>query len=184
MTRAITVAITLLLAATSGSAQDEQEWDVTLARGETREIDFVTDEGTWMSVDIHPDGQWVVFDLLGHVYRLPVDGGDAESLTQTSGVAVNYHPRYSPGGNHIAFISDRGGQSNLWIMNADGSEQTNLTNDLSEDLDPVFNGDGSKIVFISTRKGNCEIFEMDVDGRKPRNLSRHRSADVGPDISW
>ena len=110
------------LAGSPAVAQESQEWDVTLARGNTREIDFTTDEGTWLSVDISPDGRWIVFDLLGHVYRLPSDGGDAESLTQESGVAVNYHPRYSPDGQHLAFISDRGGQNNLWIMNADGSE--------------------------------------------------------------
>ena len=84
-------------------AQESQEWDVTLARGNTREIDFTTDEGTWLSVDISPDGRWIVFDLLGHVYRLPSDGGGAASLTQESGVAVNYHPRYSPDGQHLAF---------------------------------------------------------------------------------
>lgn len=43
------------------------EWDTTLARGKTYEVDFKTDEGTWMSVDISPDGQWIVFDLLGHI---------------------------------------------------------------------------------------------------------------------
>lgn len=100
---------------------DAADWDVTLARGDTREIDFETDEGTWMSVDVSPDGRWIVFDLLAHIYRVPAEGGRAESLTQESGVAVNYHPRYSPDGTRIAFVSDRGGQSNLWVMDADGS---------------------------------------------------------------
>src|SRR6188474_3538756 len=63
------------------------EWDTTLPRGNTREIDFTTSEGTWMSVDLSPDGQWVAFDLLGHVHRMPVAGGAAVSLTQSSGVA-------------------------------------------------------------------------------------------------
>jgi len=98
-------------------------WDVTTARGATRIVDFTTEEGTWLSVDIAPDGSWMVFDLLGHVYRAPTDGGaDAVSLTQDAGVSVNYHPRISPDGSAIAFISDRGGQNNLWVMNADGSE--------------------------------------------------------------
>ena len=73
-----------------------------------------------MSLDVSPDGASIVFDLLGHVYRVPVTGGRAECLTQDSGVAVNYHPRWSPDGATIAFVSDRGGQSNLWLMDADG----------------------------------------------------------------
>ena len=66
-------------------AQEGEDWDVTLARGETREIDFVTEEGTWLSLDVSPDGQWVVMDLLGHIYRVPMGGGEAELLTQESG---------------------------------------------------------------------------------------------------
>ena len=97
------------------------KWDTTLARGKTRDIDFDTSEGTWMSVDISPDGKWIVFDLLAHIYRIPAAGGKAECLTQSSGVAINSHPRFSPDGRFIAFITDRGGQDNLWVMNADGS---------------------------------------------------------------
>jgi Tol biopolymer transport system component len=121
MLRRLTALVAPLFAITSPLSAQQDEWDVTLARGETREIDFVTDEGTWMSVHVAPDGQWVVFDLLGHVYRMPIAGGTATSLTQQSGVAVNYHPRVSPDGQTVAFISDRGGQNNLWLMDADGS---------------------------------------------------------------
>jgi hypothetical protein len=74
------------------------EWDTTQARGKTRDIDFDTNEGTWMSLDVSPDGKWIVFDLLGHIYRVPAAGGKAECLTQDSGVALNMTPRYSPDG--------------------------------------------------------------------------------------
>lgn len=100
-------------------AQDE--WDVTQTRGELRELDFTVDEGTWLSVDVSPDGSWMVFDLLGHIYRAPTDGSaPARSLTQSSGAAMNYHPRISPDGSTIAFVSDRGGQDNLWLMGSEG----------------------------------------------------------------
>ena len=66
----------------------EEKWDTTLARGTTRDISFDTSDGTWMSVDISPDGKWIVFDLLAHIYRMPVAGGNAECLTQKSGVAL------------------------------------------------------------------------------------------------
>ena len=106
----------LAVSATPASAQTPAQpatqaptWDVTLARGKTRDIDFTTDEGTWMSVDISPDGTWIVFDLLGHVYRMSAAGGEATALTQPSGVALNYQPRISPDGSTI-----RNSISNGW----------------------------------------------------------------------
>ena len=112
-----------------GQAAEPEPWDVTKPRGRTRKIDFSTDEGTSMSVDVSPDGRWLVFDLLAHVYRVPVEGGDAECLTQDSGIAINFHPRFSPDGKWIAFISDREGQNNLWIMEADGSNPRSVVID-------------------------------------------------------
>ena len=122
-------------------------WDVTQARGKTREVDFTTNEGTWMSVDITPDGQFIVFDLLGHIYKMPAAGGEATSLTQNSGVALNFHPRISPDGKLIAFISDRRGQNNLWVMNADGSNPRAVFTDPGvRAAEPAWSADGNFIV--------------------------------------
>ena len=130
-----------------GQAQVVARWDVTQARGTTRTIDFNTNEGTWMSVDVSPDGQWVVFDLLAHIYRMPIAGGTATPLTQNSGVAVNFQPRISPDGREIVFISDRRGQNNLWIMNADGSNPRPVFHDLNIRVaDPAWTPDGEYIL--------------------------------------
>lgn len=134
------------LAAQDAAAADD-EWDVTLARGDTREVDFTTEEGTWMSLDISPDGRWIVFDLLGHIYRVPADGGgDAELLTGGTGVATHYHPRYSPDGSAIAFISDRKGQNNLWLMGPDGANpRAVFTDAMVRAAEPAWSADGAYI---------------------------------------
>ncbi len=133
-------------------AAKEASWDTTQTRGQTRAVQFTTQEGTWMSVDISPDGKWLVFDLLAHVYRMPVAGGEAECLTQASGAALNFHPRYSPDGKLIAFVSDRGGQNNPWIMNADGtSPRAVFTNKDIRVFEPAWTPDGQ---FLIVRRAN------------------------------
>ena len=130
----------LALAAAAGTpgSPAAQEWDITEPRGETREVSFTTTEGTWMSVDVSPDERWILFDLLGHIYRMPAGGGDAENLTEGSGLALNIHPVASPDGSEIAFISDRLGQNNLWIMNSDGSDPRAVFTDMDiRAMEPV-----------------------------------------------
>lgn len=77
-----------------------------------RRISFETDEGTWMNVDVSPDGETIVFDLLGDIYLMPIDGGDAVPLT--TGRAWDMGPRFSPDGAHVFFVSDRMEEKNLW----------------------------------------------------------------------
>jgi Tol biopolymer transport system component len=84
-----------------------------------------TDEGTWMSLDVSPDGKEIVFDLLGDIYSIPIGGGEAKALT--SGVAWDMQPRFSPDGRRIAFTSDRSGGDNIWVMDRDGSHAAQVT---------------------------------------------------------
>src|SRR3954463_10827891 len=72
---------------------------------------FTTDEGTWLSLDLSPDGKTIVFDLLGDIYTLPIEGGKASRLT--SGQAFDAQPKWSPDGRAIAYVSDRNGSDNL-----------------------------------------------------------------------
>ena len=90
-----------------------------------RVISFTTDEGTWMSLDISPDGRTIAFDLLGDIYMIPVEGGEAKRITQ--GMAFDTHPRFSPDGKSILFTSDRDGAENLWIIDLDTEETTQVT---------------------------------------------------------
>src|ERR1044072_7799409 len=71
----------------------------------TREVSFETTEGTWLSLDVSPDGQTIVFELLGDLYTMPVAGGAAERITW--GPAVDSQPRHSPDGKRMVFLWDR-----------------------------------------------------------------------------
>ena len=79
-----------------------------------REVKFTTSEGTWMSVDISPDGQTIAFDLMGDIYTMPAVGGKATRVT--TGIAYETHPRFSPDGKKILFTSDRTGSDNIWYI--------------------------------------------------------------------
>lgn len=99
----------------SGPGFAAETWDVS----ETRANDLVTfdstlSEGTWMSLDVAPDGETILFDLLGHIYEMPATGGKAKALTE--GRTWNMFPRYSPDGRKLLITSDRGGSDDLWVL--------------------------------------------------------------------
>jgi len=133
---------------------EEDKWDVMNPPGEWESIVIDTTETTWSDVDVSPDGRTILFDMLGDIYSVPIEGGEATVLT--GGIEWNFQPRFSPDGERIAFISDRGGADNLWIMNADGSDPRAVSEE-KENLvhNPNWSHDGEYIVakkgFTSTR---------------------------------
>jgi len=119
--------------------------DINKPRADARKITFTTSEATWSSLDVSPDGQTIVFDLLGDIYALPIAGGAAKRLT--SGPAYDAQPRFSPDGKTIAFTSDRGGIDNVWTMNADGSAPQALTTEKDAFVrSPAWTTDGRYVI--------------------------------------
>ncbi len=114
-----------LLPAYSLAEDTEDKWDVNAIPGEARTISIDTHTGTWMSLDVSPDGSTIAFDLLGDIYVLPIAGGEATAIN--SGLAWSMQPRFSPDGSEIAYTSDAAGGDNIWIMQADGSNPRQLS---------------------------------------------------------
>ncbi|MBL8269851.1 amidohydrolase family protein [Steroidobacter sp.] len=128
----------------------------------TQRLQFTAEEGTWLSLDISPDGRTLVFDLLGDLYTLPVTGGEAKRLT--SGSAFDAQPRYSPDGRSIAFISDRSGGDNVWIIAADGSHARAVTAEHDQIfISPEWTPDGGSLVVSRSTGANVNIYGRDVD---------------------
>ena len=91
----------------------------------TRTAEFTATEGTWISLDVSPDGQTIVFDLLGDLYTMPVTGGKASPLL--TGMAYEVQPRFSPDGEAVVFVSDRSGGDNVWTMRLDKTDTTQVS---------------------------------------------------------
>ena len=150
-------------------AKAETSWSVEQPRGATiKQVPIKVEEGTWMDVDVSPDGQTLAFTLLGDIYTMPITGGTPRRITE--GLAWDVHPRFSPDGARIAFTSDRGGGDNIWVMNADGSDKRQVTKEDFRLLNqPSWSPDGR---FIAAKKhfttgrslGTGEIWLYHVSG--------------------
>src|SRR5262250_933676 len=103
-----------------GAESSEKKKEEKLPLKPARKVEFSTDEGTWLSLDVSPEGKNIIFDLVGDLYTMPITGGEAKKLTR--GMGFNSQPRYSPDGNFIAFVSDRAGSENVWISKPDGTD--------------------------------------------------------------
>ena len=116
----------------------EDPWEIDRDRSPFSSFRYDARKGTWIGLDVSPDGRTIVFDLLGHLYQMPIAGGEATALTQ--GRSWNQFPRFSPDGKRLAFTSDRSGSEDLWVMDlGDGA----LKNVSQMEL-PVFQGTWSR----------------------------------------
>ena len=105
--------------------QAQTKWNVDAAPAQSKKISFTTDEGTWMDLDVSPDGKTIVFDLLGDIYTMPITGGKATLIA--GGRSWDVQPRFSPDGHLISYTSDRDGGDNIWVMYIDGTNKHPIT---------------------------------------------------------
>ncbi|MEO8293850.1 MAG: hypothetical protein ABI635_12040, partial [Actinomycetota bacterium] len=116
-----------------------------------------------------PDGTQIAFTSTASgnadVWVMNASGGDLTNLTASSADA-DAAPAWSPDGTQIAFQTDRGGNGNLeiYVMGANGSSPTPLTNDQGGDTAPAWSPDGATIAFVTDRDGNAEVYAMAADG--------------------
>ncbi len=147
-------------------------WDVTDTGQPYTDAKFTVTEGTWMNLDVSPDGNTLVFDLLGDIYSLPAGGGEARLLH--GGPALEHSPRFSPDGKRILYLSDRGGSDNLWVSNADGSAARQLSHETVNTLGaPAWDAKGQYAAAVKyypqiSRGTATEIWLYHPDGGQGR----------------
>ncbi len=178
-----TLIIYFLFASVILSAQEK--WDVNNPVEPYSETTIETDEGTWMNLDVSPDGQQIVFDLLGDIFIMPIKGGDAKALR--AGHAWEIQPRFSPDGKKISFTSDAGGGDNIWVMDANGENAKQVTKEDFRLLNnAVWTPDGQYLVarkhFTSERSlGAGEMWMYHISGGEGIQLTKRKNdqQDVG-----
>jgi Tol biopolymer transport system component len=186
MKRTLYLAIVFLLSIVTAFSQDEKkDSKVDSLKNNTkkkslpleadRKIAIQSTEGTWMSLDVSPDGKTIAFDFLGDIYLLPITGGKAQPFT--SGLSFDSHPKFSPDGQRLLFISDRSGSDNVWHFTLDKKDSVQVTQGTTDNLQSAdWSPDGDYIV-TSKGKRNLKLFLFHKDGgggaqliSKPDNL--------------
>ncbi|MDX1579722.1 MAG: amidohydrolase, partial [Gemmatimonadota bacterium] len=142
---ALALSIPLPVLAQEAAADEEESENEDLPLEVDRRIPLDMTTGSWMSLDVSPDGQTIVFDYLGNLFTIPIEGGEATQLT--SGMAFDAQPRFSPDGTRIVYTSDADGGQNIWVMALDGSDTTQISKGSANRAEsPDWTPDGDYIV--------------------------------------
>ncbi len=156
---------------------------VMSAAGERTALRQLTDDSFGEASPVwSPDGRWILFTSARDdhfysraIYRVPAAGGQPERLTPADD-ARNNLPSFSPEGSRLAYISDRAGYLNIWLMNPDGSGHRQVTdvpqdqdypeNDYIQTMGLHWSPEGARLLYFSNREGNLELWRVDVATRR------------------
>ncbi len=150
-------------ATAAGTATPDSSHARVAAPMTERTIEFETSEVTDASIDVAPDGQWLVFTLLGDLYRLPIAGGMAEVLTE--GWPADQCPRVSPDGGSIAFVSDREGEG-IYLYDLAKKSTRRVTSKIARPSRLLWSADGS------------HLFAQSIESPRGRSTRRLMQVDV------
>ena len=157
----------------------QEKWNVANPPTSYKPVQFTTQEGTWMNIDVSPDGKTIVFDLLGDIYTMPITGGNAVALR--TGIPYEVQPRFSPDGQWISFTSDAGGGDNIWMIKKDGSAAKQVTKENFRLLNnAVWTSDGEYLIarkhFTSGRSlGAGELWMYHKTGGSGIQLTKRKN---------
>ena len=149
--------------------------DLPLEPGRTFEFDL--NEGSWMALDVSPDGNTIVFDFLGDLYTIAISGGDATQITE--GMQFDSQPRFSPDGKKVIYISDESGGENVWTYDFNSKEKKQITKGNTNSYQsPEWSPDGKYMVASKQSGRNLnKIWLYHVEGgsgvalvKEPNNL--------------
>ncbi|NNE68523.1 MAG: amidohydrolase family protein [Pyrinomonadaceae bacterium] len=125
----------------------------------SRKFEFTVSEGTWISLDVSPDGGTVAFDLLGDIYTIPISGGKAKLALGGRGFASQ--PRFSPDGKKLTFVSDRSGSNNLWIADANGKNPKQLSKEQqAQFVSPIWTPDGEYVIVSKSNVSTLGAYQL------------------------
>ncbi len=150
------------------SQKKEPQKDKGLPLVAERNIKIHTTKGSWMSLDVSPDGKHIAFDLLGDLYEMPISGGKATRITK--GLAFDSQPKYAPDGSSILFLSDRSGGNNVWYIDRKNKDTLQVTKgDTFKMQSAQWSPDGDYIV-VSKGTRNLKLHLYHKEGGKGKQL--------------
>ena len=168
----LSLAPTICMVCLSGFVcADQGDWDISDTGEPFKTVEFEVSEGTWMSLDVSPDGRSMVFDLLGDIYTIPVSGGDATLVR--GGPAIQRQPRFSADGAKVLYVSDASGADNLWVADADGGEARQVTHETTARVtSPTWGPSDDYVVatkfYMDVHRPGTELWLWHVDGGQGR----------------